>query len=167
MIKLWKANSFGEVCSNSEMAKNKYLGLGKLGNIEKYYFSPPLNIDKFAFFKFTINPCDPPLISDYADEELANEFILAETEKEYSKVLDDPMDSEDINENKISSIRKSLNRIIRYTNDRFDEERVGFASNLAVYAEEIGIPNTIEYLLPAICRYTVILVQYRLKMKPK
>lgn len=60
--------------------------------------------------------------------------------------------------NQLRIIKQSLSRITRYNNKRKYEERIGFASTLISKAEEIGIANTINFLLKVITNYLVILL---------
>ena len=59
--------------------------------------------------------------------------------------------------NQLRLLKQSLSRITGYNNKRKYEERIGFASTLAAKAEEIGIANTITFLLKVI---TIYLVSY-------
>jgi hypothetical protein len=58
--------------------------------------------------------------------------------------------------NQLKLLKQSLSRITRYNNKRKYEERIGFTSTLASKAEEIGIPNTINFLLKVITTYLVL-----------
>lgn len=60
--------------------------------------------------------------------------------------------------NQLRILKQSLSRITRYSNKRKYEERIGFASTLTAKAEEIGIANTINFLLKVITNYLVLLL---------
>jgi len=52
-------------------------------------------------------------------------------------------------------LTESLKRIIRYTNKRKYEERIGFATTIANKCEEIGPALTVQHLLPIIEKHMV------------
>lgn len=60
----------------------------------------------------------------------------------------------------VKSLKETLNRIARYNNKRKEEERFGFASTLSTNAEEIGVLNTVNFLLKAI-RHLVLFSPYQ------
>eukprot|EP00826_Nyctotherus_ovalis_P019713 TRINITY_DN16117_c0_g3_i1.p1 TRINITY_DN16117_c0_g3~~TRINITY_DN16117_c0_g3_i1.p1 ORF type:complete len:163 (-),score=51.78 TRINITY_DN16117_c0_g3_i1:300-788(-) len=55
-----------------------------------------------------------------------------------------------VQSSQVKSLKETLNRIARYNNKRKEEERFGFASTLFTNAEEIGVLNTVKFLLKAI-----------------
>ena len=60
--------------------------------------------------------------------------------------------------NQVKVLNEILSRIARHNNTRKYEERVGFASTLTTKAEEIGILNTVKFLLKAMNEYLVYIL---------
>ena len=125
-----------------------------LGDIITYRFTHPVNTDDTAICSY-INPSKSSILPhDVNDIDILNQFIISELLSKYALSKVTAMDNSKI---QLKAIKETLNRIKRYNNKRKYEERLGFASTLTAQAEEIGISNSVKFLLQTIHKYLVYL----------
>lgn len=131
--------------------------LPKPGDVELYRFSLPEDCKEPIFCSLRYpNPKFVFTEHKATIKEIVNEEVMGRLESVKSEDVQRRRSVDEIRaSNQLKVLKQSLSRITRYSNKRKFDERIGFASTLAAKAEEIGIPNTINFLLKAITSYLV------------
>ena len=130
------------------------------GDVEIYNFNQPHDcVSIFCSTQHTSEEFIPELPVDISV--ILNNKIMTDLLALHAQKNDSNTETKRANNKKktpliqVKSLKDTLNRIARYNNKRKMEERFGFASTLYINAEEIGIINTMKFLLKTIKEHLV------------
>lgn len=143
----------------SQLSDNdKSLDASCTGDVVFYKFNVPKDCDDYSIYYWDYFQYRPCLFSEFTDTEILNTEVISELEKNHKVSSQLTTKSSEAFAVRLRALKESINRIKRYNNKGNYEGRLGFVSTLSVKAEEIGINNTVNFLVRAIDKHIVFLM---------